>query len=172
MTRYGLYKYFQRVTDFCFKHHPLPTNVVLAGCVTAASDFIAQKFIQGYTTIDTERTRHMVTYGCTTAPLWHAWYNLVDHYIKSSRVWLKVVLDQTTATPLDYLGFFAVFNFVRGDSLEECILELNRVYLKAFLPDTVFWPAVTFVGYKWLPLHYRFVYFEFLEFFWDTFCRI
>ena len=33
----------------------------------------------------------------------------------------------------------------------------------------MFWPFVTFMGYKWIPLWYRFVYFEFLGLVWDTF---
>ena len=111
----------------------------------------------------------MVTYGCTTTPFWHLWYNMVDRYIKPSRVWLKVFLDQTTVTPLDYIGFFAVFNYVRGDTVEECVQEVKRVYFKALIPDTIFWPFVTFVGYKWIPLHYRFFYFEFFGLVWDTF---
>ena len=163
------YNYFRRFNDFCFNRHPLVTNVALSCSFTALSDCIAQKVVQRKSTLDTERTRHMVTYSCTTAPLWHLWYNLVDYYIKSSRVWLKVILDQTTVTPLDYLGFFAVFNFVRGDPVQECISELKRVYFKAFIPDTIFWPTATFVGYKWMPLRYRFLYFECLQLVWDTF---
>ena len=72
-------------------------------------------------------------------------------------------------TPLDYIGFFAVFNYVKGDTIEECKTELKRVYFKALIPDTMFWPFVTFMGYKWIPLQYRFVYFEFLGLVWDTF---
>ncbi len=169
MSGLTLYSCLRRINVACFKRHPLLTNVALSCCLAGTSDYIAQKFIQGHQTLDTQRTRHMVTYSCTTALLWHLWYKLVDQYIKPSQVWLKVILDQTTVTPLDYIGFFAIFNYAKGDTIEECISELNRVYLKALIPDTLFWPFVTFMGYKWVPLHYRFVYFEFLGFVWDTF---
>ena len=164
-----VWSFARNVNKITFKRHPLLTNVTLSCCVAATSDYIAQKFIQGHETLDTQRTRHMVTYGFTTAPLWHLWYNMVDKYVKQSKVWLKVLLDQTTVTPLDYIGFFAVFNYVKGDSIEECISELKRVYFKALIPDTMFWPSVAFIGYKWIPLQYRFVYFEFLGLVWDTF---
>ena len=169
MASSTLFVCLRRINDICFKRYPLLTNVTLSCCVAGSSDYIAQRFVQGSRTLDTQRTRHMVTYCCTTAPLWHLWYNMVDRYIKPSKVWLKVFLDQTTVTPLDYIGFFAVFNYVKGDTIEECISELNRVYFKALIPDTVFWPFMTFLGYKWIPLHYRFFYFEFLGLVWDTF---
>jgi hypothetical protein len=169
MSRSTIFSFLRRINEVCFKRHPLLTNVSLSCCLAGTSDYIAQKFVQGHQTLDTQRTQHMVTYACTTAPLWHLWYKLVDHLIKPSRTWLKVVLDQTTVTPLDYIGFFAVFNYVKGDTIEECISELNRVYFKALIPDTMFWPLVSFIGYKWVPLHYRFVYFQFLELVWDIF---
>lgn len=159
----------RHVNNVCFKRNPLITNVCLSCCMTGTADYIAQTFIQGYQTLDTKRTQHMVTYSCVTAPLWHLWYNMVDRCIKPSKAWLKVILDQTTVTPLDYIGFFAVFNYVKGDTIEECILELKRVYFKALIPDVLFSPFLTFMGYRWIPLHYRFLYFELLELVWDTF---
>lgn len=164
-----IFHYFRRANEYCFGRYPLLTNVIISGSLMATSDYIAQRFVQGYTTIDSQRTRHMVTYSCTTAPAWHFWYNLVDRYVKASKVWLKVVLDQTTVTPLDYVGFFAVFNFVEGQSCEECTAELNRVFLKAFVPDSLLLPVSTFIGYRWIPLSYRFLYFECLEMGWDVF---
>ena len=169
MTIFKFHSFLRHINEASFQRHPLLTNIALSCCFTGTADYIAQKLIQGHVTLDTQRTRHMVTYGCVTTPFWHLWYNMVDRYMKPSRVWLKVFLDQTTVTPLDYIGFFAVFNYVKGDTVEECVQELKRVYLKALIPDTIFWPFVTFVGYKWIPLHYRFFYFEFFGLVWDTF---
>lgn len=169
MFRARVFSYLHRINEATLKSHPLATNVAFSCCVAATSDYIAQKFIQGHQTLDTQRTRHMVTYNCTTAPIWHMWYKQMDHYLKQSQTWLKVVLDQTTITPIDYLGFFAVFNYVKGDSIEKCIAELNRVYLKALIPDTIFWPFMTFMGYKFIPLQYRFIYFELVDLVWCTF---
>ncbi|XP_046847747.1 PXMP2/4 family protein 4-like [Xenia sp. Carnegie-2017] len=159
----------RRINEASFKRHPLLTNVALSSLLAGTSDYIAQKVVQGHKILDKERTRHVMTYGCTTAPLWHLWYKMIDKYIKRTHTWLKVFLDQTTVTPLDYLGFFAVFNYMKGDTFEECFNELNRVYFKAFIPDTIFWPFATFVGYKYISLRYRFFYFEFLNLLWDTF---
>ena len=169
MRSLKFYSFLRRINEASFQRHPLLTNITLSCCFTGTADYIAQKIIQDHQTLDTERTRHMVTYSCTTAPLWHLWYNMVDRYIKPSRIWLKVILDQTTVTPLDYIGFFAIFNYVKGDTVEKCLEELKRVYFKALIPDTIFWPFVTFVGYKWIPLRYRFFYFEFFGLVWDTF---
>ena len=110
---------------------------------------------------DKKRTKFMATAGCTVGIFCHHWYNFIDHRLpgRSIRVVLKkVFVDQTVASPIVILLFFATLGVLKKATLEETWEEVKDKAIRLYTAEWIIWPPAQIINFYILPTKYRVLY--------------
>lgn len=146
------------------KKYLLYTNVAISICLSGVGDIIEQHY-EIYTNSiecwDRQRTRQMSMSGLTVGIFCHNWYNFMDRTFpgRTLRIVLKkVLIDQTVASPIVIILFFATLGMLRKTSLDETFREMKDKFLRLYTAEWVVWPPAQIFNFYLLPTKYRVLY--------------
>ncbi len=147
--------------------HPYPTQMATACFLWGLGDVITQKVVEKRPKIDDRRFTSLTAYGAVVAgPLYCWWYNWLEHATKSLAIpgamgkflMAKICADQFLFEPCNLAIYFMATKKMEGKSVQECVTETKEEIPTAFLTDTLLWPAIQYVNFKYIPLPFQAVY--------------
>ncbi|XP_055551182.1 mpv17-like protein 2 [Wyeomyia smithii] len=160
-----VFRKFRVLTRKAFsKKYLLYTNVGISISLSGVGDIIEQHY-EIYTSNlecwDRTRTRYMSLSGMTVGIFCHNWYNFMDRRYPGralQTVLKKVLIDQTVASPVVILLFFATLGILRKASLQETINEMKDKFARLYAAEWVVWPPAQLCNFYLLPTKYRVLY--------------
>lgn len=152
---------------------PLPTKAITAGCLSAASDMLAQS-MTSKNAFNFRRTLAIGAFGFLwsgpSAHYWQGWLQKRFPKQDDASAVKKVVVDQVTYGPicnLALMSFLALI--VDGRSLKFTRHKLRTDFWSVQLNGWKFWPLVALVNYRYVPLKLRVLVINVAAFCWSTF---
>lgn len=140
--------------------YPLRTKAITAGVLAYSSDCVSQK-IAGAKHLNYKRSLFMMLYGLIFAgPYGHYWHKLLDHLFPGKKdgttLAKKVVVEQLTSNPLNNILYMCYIGFMlEGRNLTSLKGKLQSEYPGVQLNAWKFWPVVSLINYKYIPVNLR-----------------
>lgn len=146
---------------YLLQKYPLRTKCITSGLLAGSSDCLAQK-IAGAKSLNYKRALFMLLYGFIYGgPFGHYFHKLMDRIFAGRKkdgttILKKVVLEQVTSNPFNnvlYMCYIGIMLEGRTwTSLKNKVLsDYPGVQLNAWR----FWPIVSLINYKYMPLNLR-----------------
>lgn len=93
------------------------------------------------------------------------WYKFLDHFFgaNSSKkaVVLKVIADQVVYAPVAIVAYFSFASLLQTERLHfhHCTKllkdKVTSSFITTWIADSSAWPAVNFLNFRFVPIHYR-----------------
>lgn len=81
----------------------------------------------------------------------------------------KIFLDQFLFEPFNLTIYYFSTNLLEGKSVKESFAALRRDFVHAFCADTLMWPPMQFLNFKYIPVHFQALYVNQLSLVWAGF---
>lgn len=161
-------RYCQRL-----EKQPLPTKAITAGCLSAASDVIAQS-LTSKNPLNLRRTLALGAFGFFwSGPSNHFWQGFLQRMFPKqtdSNLVRKVVIDQITYGPVCNLALMSFLALVvDGRSFKFTANKLRSDFWSVQRNGWKFWPLVAVLNYRYVPLKLRVLVINLAAFCWSTF---
>mmetsp|Transcript_5563 Transcript_5563/g.15941 ORF Transcript_5563/g.15941 Transcript_5563/m.15941 type:complete len:187 (+) Transcript_5563:226-786(+) len=152
---------------------PLPTKAVTAGCLSGASDILAQT-LTSKGPINWRRTLAIAAFGFVwagpSAHYWQAWLQKTFPKKDDKTLIKKVAVDQLTYGPICNLALMCYLALiVDGRSFDFTKQRLKNDFWAVQVNGWRFWPLVALFNYRYVPLKLRVLVINLAAFCWSTF---
>ncbi|CAI8590640.1 unnamed protein product [Vicia faba] len=172
VAKNGLNNYVKQLQE-----HPLRTKVITAGVLSGFSDIVSQK-LTGIQKLQFKRLFLKVFLGAAyLGPFGHYFHIILEKIFKgkkdSKTVAKKVLIEQLTSSPLNNLLFMIYYGLViEGQPWVNVKARVKKGYPSVQYTAWMFWPAVGWINYKFMPLHFRVVFHSLIAFCWGIFLNL
>lgn len=152
---------------------PVLTKAITAGCLSSASDILAQS-MTSKKAFNLNRTLAIGVFGLMwsgpSAHYWQAWLQKKFPKQDDASVVQKVVVDQVTYGPVCNLALMSFLALVvDGRSLKFTLNKLRSDFWSVQRNGWKFWPLVAILNYRYVPLKLRVLVINLAAFCWSTF---
>ncbi|XP_047939848.1 peroxisomal membrane protein PMP22-like [Salvia hispanica] len=159
------------------QRHPLRTQMITAGVLSAVSDIAAQK-LSGIQKLQLKRLLLKVIFGSAyLGPLSHYFHILLDKIFKGKKdpktVAKKVVLEQLTISPWNNLMFMIYYGLViEGRPWIHTKSKIRKEFPTVIYASWTFRPVVGWVNHQYVPLQFRVIVQGVFACFWGIFLNL
>ena len=160
----------RKIYKIAFGRYLTITNIGITSFICGAADAIDQKFVEKKSTLDKRRLFSFSLYGALTGVIGSYWYSMAARLSYFMHHPLRqALLYQVTYCPLDYMLLYTTVGMVEGQTVAECREEFNEKFLFTYLLDCVIYMPILYLVFKFVPVHLRLTFDNFIEFGWCIF---
>jgi peroxisomal membrane protein 2 len=156
------------------QRHPLRTKAITAGVLAGSADMVAQK-LAGARNLQFKRAFLLMLYGfCYSGPFGHYFHKFMEKLIPSARdsktIVSKVIVEQLTSGPWNNFIFITYLGLVvEGRPWKSVKSQLKSNFPSVQLNAWRFWPIVSLINYKYLPIQLRVLFHNLAAVCWGIF---
>ncbi|KAI4591643.1 Protein required for ethanol metabolism [Pestalotiopsis sp. 9143b] len=152
---------------------PLLTQSITTAVLFATGDITAQQLVEkrGFEKHDLTRTGRMFLYGgAVFGPAATTWFKFLQRRVvlpnKNAEILARVAVDQGVFAPTMIGVFLSSMATMEGGSPAD---KLAKSYLPALQTNYLVWPFVQLVNFKFVPLHHRVLFVNFISIGWNCY---
>ncbi|ETS81974.1 Protein sym-1 [Pestalotiopsis fici W106-1] len=152
---------------------PLLTQSITTAVLFATGDITAQQVVEkkGLEKHDLSRTGRMFLYGgAVFGPAATTWFKFLQRNVvlrnKNAEIVARVACDQGLFAPTFIGIFLSSMAIMEGGSPRD---KLEKSYLPALQTNYLIWPFVQLVNFKFVPLHHRVLFVNFISIGWNCY---
>ncbi|KAK6068846.1 glutaminyl-peptide cyclotransferase [Seiridium cupressi] len=152
---------------------PLLTQSITTAVLFATGDITAQQLVEkkGLEKHELARTGRMFLYGgAIFGPAATTWFKFLQRKVvlknKNAEIVARVACDQGLFAPTFIGIFLSSMAVMEGGSPQE---KLQKSYLPALQTNYLIWPFVQLVNFKFVPLHHRVLFVNFISIGWNCY---
>lgn len=148
--------------------------MIMAGCMTAIGDTIAQLIFEKQTQkFDFVRTIKFSLAGAFyAAPALVFWLRTLDKRLGARFTFKKLLADQLIGNPIVTGGFMLVNGGMNGLSFVQSFEMMKRDFPGMMLNAWPFWGGIALFNLKFVPLNYRLLVIKIASLAWNTFLAL
>eukprot|EP01098_Paradermamoeba_levis_P008666 TRINITY_DN3581_c0_g1_i1.p1 TRINITY_DN3581_c0_g1~~TRINITY_DN3581_c0_g1_i1.p1 ORF type:complete len:282 (+),score=70.34 TRINITY_DN3581_c0_g1_i1:201-1046(+) len=166
----GAWRAYSKLLDV----YPVRTKGITTALIVGVGDVVGQKLQQQEgDKWDIKRTMYMAGYGgCYLAPCNHFWIRFLEKMIPRKtlpNVFLKVIVDASTAGPFLILCYFASRGIYAGENVDQIQSRIKDGFVPVWQNAVRMWPAAQLFNFYFIPEKYRVLYISILSFGWNTY---
>lgn len=142
---------------------PFITNVLTTATFMTCGDLTSQHFLQKKESIDHDQTKRFAIAGLIyVGPLARGCIVMIEKLFGPTKSVLilgkKVVFDQVVNAPCFLLGNITTLTYLKSQSFDEVLKEIERSYVNLLVLGYSFWPFVQVVNFYFIPVAYRVIW--------------